>query len=86
MPYLSVDKDGTEKISQGVLMRRKNYYSVFWGLAVLRYSKNNRNKQGNAWSTDDSDAMPFTGVELPSGTIKKIIGKDLTWKDEPIKI
>jgi hypothetical protein len=25
-------------------------------------------------------------VILPKGTIKKLIGKDLTWKDEPVKI
>lgn len=27
-----------------------------------------------------------TGIILPKGTIKKLIGKDLTWKDEPVKI
>ena len=25
-------------------------------------------------------------VELPKGTIKKIIGRDLTWEDEPVMI
>lgn len=24
-------------------------------------------------------------VELPKGSIKKLIGKDLTWEDEPVK-
>lgn len=28
----------------------------------------------------------FYGIELPSGTIKKIIGKELTFKDEPIEL
>lgn len=25
-------------------------------------------------------------VELPKGTIKKIIGRDMSWQDEPIEI
>ena len=25
-------------------------------------------------------------IELPRGSIKKLIGKDLTWKDEPVEI
>ena len=26
------------------------------------------------------------GIELPKGSIKKLTGKDLTWKDEPIEL
>ena len=25
-------------------------------------------------------------VELPSGTIKKLIGRDLSWDDEPVEL
>lgn len=25
-------------------------------------------------------------VELPRGSIKKLIGRDLTWEDEPVKL
>lgn len=25
-------------------------------------------------------------VKLPKGTIKKLIGKDLTWEDEPVEL
>lgn len=25
-------------------------------------------------------------IELPKGSIKKLIGKDITWNDEPIRI
>ena len=86
MAWLAVDKDGAEKISSGVLMRRRNYKSVMWGLGVLKYSKNNRNKWANAWNTDSSDAMPFTGIILPSGSIQKLIGRELTWEDSPVEI
>lgn len=86
MAYLAVDKDGTEKISQGMMLRRCNYRTVCWGLGILRYSKKDRNKWGNAWSTDDKDAMPFTGVEMPVGSIEKLTGRKITWKDEPIEM
>ena len=37
----------------------------------------------NYWlSQDRYDAC---GIQLPKGSIKKLIGKDLTWNDEPIE-
>lgn len=30
--------------------------------------------------------MNSWGVELPKETIKKLIGKDLTWNDEPVEL
>lgn len=27
-----------------------------------------------------------TYIELPSGSIKKLIGRDLTWEDDPIEL
>lgn len=27
-----------------------------------------------------------THIELPKGSIKKLIGKDLTWQDEPVEL
>ena len=27
-----------------------------------------------------------TEIHLPKGTIKKLIGKDLTWQDEPVEL
>lgn len=26
------------------------------------------------------------GIELPKGSIKKLIGRDLTWEDEPVEL
>ena len=37
-------------------------------------------------STEENDFLPFSGVILPNGTIEKIIGRKLTWDDEPVKI
>lgn len=84
--WVAVDKDGTEKISNNVFIRRCNVRSLMFGLIPVYYTKNQRNKWANMWSSDEKDAMPFCGVELPKGTIQKITGKTLTWEDEPIKI
>lgn len=90
MIYLAVDKDGTEKISNSLLFRRKGSLgkikSICWGLMDTIYSKNNYNKWANCWSTIVTDTLPFDGVILPKGTIEKIIGKKLTWKDEQVEI
>lgn len=37
-------------------------------------------RDDDEWNEDDYY------IELPKGTIKKLIGKDLTWDDEPIEI
>lgn len=28
----------------------------------------------------------YTDIRLPRGSIKKLIGKDLTWQDEPVEL
>lgn len=34
----------------------------------------------------DTDGVSCTLISLPKGTIKKLIGRDLTWEDEPVEI
>lgn len=84
--WVAVDKDGTEKISNSVFIRRTGVKKVLWGLVNVKYSKNNRNKWANGWSTDQEDALPFHGVILPKGTIEKLIGRKMKWEEEPINI
>ena len=42
----------------------------------------------NCWDMAyDEDGYPIGSmVLLPKGTIKKLIGKDLTWEDDPIEL
>lgn len=84
--WVEIDKDGTEKISNSVFIRRKNVRAVWWGLARVFYSKNDRNKWANQFSTDENDALPFGGIILPKGSIEKLIGRKLTWSDEPVEL
>lgn len=40
------------------------------------------------WTEDyDKEGDPIgKSVELPKGTIKKLIGRELTWEDEPVEL
>lgn len=88
--FVFVDKDGTEKISNSEPIRRqfkgRRILSVMWGTFKGNYSKNNWNKWCDGWSNDANDFLPFMGVILPKGTIEKIIGRKITWEDEPINL
>lgn len=39
-----------------------------------------------AWSKWDIPTNRSWWIELPKGTIEKIIGRKLTWKDNPVEI
>jgi hypothetical protein len=86
MAWLCVDNDGTEKISLYEPFRRGKKCSILWGAILGIYSKNKSKKWANSWSTDKNDILPFAGVELPRGTIQKLTGKKLTWKNNPVEI
>ena len=62
--------------------------------------KNVRKEQFMSWLAVDSNENEYIfkhkqvpmwleiekGVPLPKGTIKKLIGRDLTWRDEPVEL
>lgn len=84
MAWLAVDKDGSEKISSSTLCRLsevarcKNILNIF--------TKNGRKKWINIWSTFDDKVFSFDGIILPKGSIQKLIGRSLTWEDEPVEL
>ena len=88
MAWLAVDKDGTEKIfnvkpSKGNTQKDKNHV---WGTYVgENYEKWYLKHDGR--NEDIGDAY-YQGhsIELPKGTINKLIGRNLTWEDEPVKL
>ena len=38
------------------------------------------------WEGYREGSFTDKSIELPRGSIKKLIGKDLTWNDEPVEI
>ena len=43
-------------------------------------------KWASMWSTEDNDPLPEGCIVLPKGSIKKLIGRELTWEDEPVEL
>ena len=46
------------------------------------FSGKPKRSQFNTWRTEVWD----NAVKLPKGSIKKLIGRELTWSDEPVKL
>lgn len=88
MAWLAVDKDGTERVFDVRPFRgntQKDKYRV-WGLyAGEEYDRWYPQHDGRE---DDTGYAYYRGysVELPHGTIGKLIGKNLSWSDEPVKL
>ena len=51
--------------------------------------KPTRGGELNFWYDEQEDAAGVlydTEMPLPKGSIKKLIGRDLTWEDEPVEL
>ena len=70
MAWLSVNENGHENISMGKPFRG-------WG---RMWEHEEKVCIESEWGTVS------TIIEIPIGTIEKIIGKKLTWEDDPIEI
>ena len=70
MAWVAVDNNGNEKISMGKPFRG-------WG-SMWEYEEEVCIE--SEWGTVS------TIIDIPIGTIEKIIGKKLTWKDDPIEL
>lgn len=71
MAWLAVDKDGKEFI-----------YST----KPLRY---NDILNGGTWVTSicpSELAVQSNCIKLPTGCIKQLLGRELTWEDEPVEL
>ena len=86
MAWLAVNIDGSEVIGNILI---KAYYT----------NKNSLVLKGDYYNMDETKYTdyvdpyynPDEGVEdvsikLPAGTIEKLIGRKLTWEDEPVEI
>ena len=73
MAWLAVDSKGSETIFAEKPIRSK--FNV-WLVRVV-FSMN----PDSETITNDTSF-----IRLPQGSIKKLIGRDLTWEDEPVEI
>lgn len=72
MAFVAVDSWGQEVMFHNCPERAENRY---WQDNIVYWEI-----RGYTTCADDYS------IPLPKGTIKKLIGKDLTWNDEPVKI
>lgn len=85
MAYVAVNLDGTEVIGTGLTRCR---YDEHFSLETSFRHKLTK-KDASFWADiydDPDDGYCDISVELPKGSIRKLIGKDLTWDDEPEKL
>jgi len=68
MPYVAVNKNGTEVIADE-LERNHYMYKNEWSESM--------DISGSDWNN---------AVELPKGSIEKLIGRKLTWEDESVEL
>lgn len=86
MAWLAVNKDGSEVIGNSLV---KAYYT----------NKNSLVLKGDYFKMDETkythyvdpyynpdEGVEDVSIELPTGTIEKLIGRKLTWEDEPVEI
>lgn len=91
--YLTVNKNGDERIFEGCPTYHcaggecKNRLKEQWVIETEReglvYIDNYDYSAGTRWETETEY---YYGVPLPKGSIKKLIGKNLTVMDEPFLI
>ena len=70
MAWVAVDNNGNEKISMGKPFRG-------WG-SMWEYEE-------EVFIESECGTVEMI-IDIPIGTIEKIIGKKLTWEDDPVEI
>lgn len=79
MAQVGVNKDGTEVIGKYLSRGNEDFGSVYETNKI----------EGKIWFSiyNDPDwGMQNIAIPLPKGTIKKLIGRELTWEDEAVTL
>lgn len=84
MAQVAVNKDGTEVIADQLVrcvgMNWRVYPADGYCISI---------EQCDIWGDPyiaDEEGNLDVSIRLPKGSIKKLIGRDLTWEDEPVTL
>lgn len=83
MAVVAVNKNGTEVIGED--LTRCGLDKNHWLVPMEYLSK----IEPTFWASiynDPDEGWRDVAVELPKGSIKKLIGRELTWEDEPVEL
>ena len=58
----------------------KDFNKTEWIFAIKPFRHNLE------WTASVGDADDWVCIMLPSGSIQKLIGRELTWEDSPVEI
>ena len=86
MPYLAVNEDGQEIICERKLIRFDNKNGNDLNKACSVKDINHHCKKWIPLLLDNESFLFVNEINLPSGTIRKITGRNISWEDEPIEI
>ena len=53
---------------------------------VFEFKPHRERCHGESWEGEMEGSWQDEPVELPHGSIKKLIGRELSWKDEPVEL
>lgn len=88
MAFVCVNKNGDELISNTKPFKAED--AIYSLIKVNDQYKMYKEKCVGHWANSFSNGYfnvpKFNGVVLPKGTIKKLIGRDLSWNDEPVEL
>lgn len=77
MAFATVDKSGLECLFNEKPIRRKD----FWYPSVI-----GQTYTLNDWGDEECENLYDDWINLPKGSIKKLIGRELSWDDEPVEL
>ena len=77
MAFVTVSKSGLECVFNKKPIRKKD----FWHPSVI-----GQTSTLNIWGDEEYEDLYDDWVDLPKGSIKKLIGRELSWSDEPVEL
>lgn len=83
MAVVAVNKDGTEVIGEDLVRCRYNKHYWIEPSGIFNLQKEQTSFWGSIYDNPD-EGFENIAIELPKGSIKKLIGRELTWDDEPV--
>ena len=77
MAFITVSKSGLECLFSSKSIRKGDFWypSVIGQIYTL-----------NDWGDKEYEDLYDDWINLPKGSIKKLIGRELSWEDEPVEL
>lgn len=86
MALVAINKDGTEVVADNLV---RGYYTSNGSLILEGDYFNMDGVKYTHWISpyyNPDEGVEDIAVELPKGTVEKLIGRVISWYDEPVKL